>query len=372
MAPAPAPAPTAQETATQGLGSAGELFDMSVFSDNSITNIGLFVLGLFLTFLLAKLVQVLFRNYLKRWAEGSKTKIDDILILAFEKPLYYVGLAVGLQISFHMLVLPEFVQQTITNAATVVVILFVAWTVTKVIGATRKVYVDPWTEASESKLDDQIVPILENTLRAAIWVMASLMVFSNMGYDLMSVITGLGIGGLAFAMAAQDTLSNVFGSMTIFADRPFQVDDVVSMAGHTGKVEEVGLRTCRLRTLDGTQVTVPNSKLVGDVVENISSRVARKQVTTIGLVYETSSEELEKAIEALKEIIGAQELVREDYAVRFTNFGDSALEITAIYWVEPPSEFFDVVHAVNTAIKLRFDEAGWDMAFPSHTVYMAS
>jgi MscS family membrane protein len=348
-----------------------EMLDLSLFAENSVTSIGLFVVAVFATLAVGKLLKVLFKRYLTRWAEGSQTKLDDILILAFERPLYYICLAIGLQFSFHLLVLPDFIHRGITNATTVVVIVFVAWTMNQLIGAFKTVYVDAWTEASESKLDDQIVPILENTLKGSVWAFAFLMVFSNMGYDLMSVITGLGIGGLALAMAAKDTLSNVFGSVTIFADRPFQVDDMVRLAGFTGIVEEVGLRVCRLRTLDGTLVTVPNAVMVGGVVENLSERTAHKQVLTIGLVYETSSEELAAAIACLKGVFEDVERVQKG-TVRFSNFGDSALEITGTYWLLPLHEWRDVVHEVNVLVKARFDEAGHDMAFPSTTVYMAS
>ena len=112
--------------------------------------------------------------------------------------------------------------------------------------------------------------------------------------------------------------------------------------------------------------------MVGGVIENFSLREARKQVMTLGLVYDTSSDDLDAAIQAVKDILESQELVRDDYAVRFTNFGDSALEMTVIYWVVPPSAFFDVVHAVNVAIKRRFDDEGWGMAFPSQSLYIES
>jgi MscS family membrane protein len=345
--------------------------DISLVSQNGAMELALFVGGIFATFVVSKLVQIIFRNYLKAFAEGSQTKLDDILLMALEKPIYYILFAAGFQASTYALKLPEVIHGFTSHIVTIVVIVFVAWTVTKLVNAVRVVYVDEWTESSESKLDDQVVPIVENTLKAAIWAFAVMMIFSNMGYDLMSVITGLGIGGLALAMAAKDTLSNVFGSVTIFADQPFQVDDVVSMAGYTGTVREVGLRTCRLETFDGTLVTIPNATMVGGVVENISARAARKFLGTIGLVYETSTEDLEAAIGAIKSILEGNELVREDFAVRFVNFGDSALEISVLFWVTPPSEYFDTVHSVNMAIKKAFDAESWDMAFPSQTLYLA-
>lgn len=346
-----------------------EFLNTVLVADNTVLHIAGFTCAVALTLVLSKVLRGAFAKAIAKRVAESETKLDDLVLETFETPILWVTLVGGLGIAFKLLVLPELFDQAVSSGTTFLLTIFCAWSATNFVRSARRTYVDPLTEASETRLDDQLVPIMQRTLVVVIWTLAALMVLSNLGYDIVSVLTGLGIGGLALAMAAQDTLSNVFGSLTIFADKPFQVDDVVNIGGHTGKVTDVGLRTCRVRTYEDTVVTVPNKMLVGSTVENLSAREARKFSGTIGLVYETTADELEAAMDALKEILGAEETIRDDYVVRFDNFGDSALELTLIYWVVPVSEYFATRNRVNLAIKRKFDEHGWDMAFPSMTVY---
>ena len=346
-----------------------EWFAKDLFGGNTLGDILLFLGIVFLTMLLSRIVQVLFGKVLRRLADKSENQLDDILLITFGQPIYWITMAIGLAAAFGTLKLPDQVHVFLGHVVTVVVLLFIAWALTNLVNAVRKTYIDPLVETSDTKLDDQLLPILDKTIKVSIWAFTFLIIFDNIGFDIVSLLTGLGIGGLALAMAAKDTLANVFGSITIFADRPFQIDDTVTMCGYTGTVRDIGLRTCRMETFEGTIVTVPNSLLVGGVVENLSGRTARKFSGTIGLVYETSTEQLEAAMEALRGILDAQEKIQDGWAVRFNKFGDSALEVGVKYWVEPTGDYFDVVHEVNLTIKRTFDEAGWSMAFPSMTVY---
>ena len=344
-------------------------FAHDLVGGNTVGILFTFIGALILTLAGAKLAQLLFRGRLRALAKKSKTRIDDILLATFEKPIYWIVLAGGFGLSLGVLSLPGGLESLVGHVITLVVITFFAWSLSSLVTALRGTYVDPMIEKSESRFDDQIVPIVEKSVKVTIWAFAILIAFDNVGFDVVSLVTGLGIGGIALAMAAKDTLANFFGSLTVFTDQPFQVGDVISLKGQTGTVTEIGLRTCRLKTFEGTVITVPNSLLVGDMVENLSARNARKFSGTIGLVYETTSEQLDGAMAALREILAANDEIRDDYAILFGNFGDSALEITVKYWVAPPDNFFSVVSDVNLAIKRRFDAEGWDMAFPSMTVY---
>ncbi len=338
---------------------------------NTIGGALLFVGAVFATFLGSRLVQAIFRRVLRKLTEASRNQLDDIILLTFEQPIYYVALLAGFWMALTTLKLPRGLDLFLGNVVTVVVLLFIAWALTNFVNAMRKTYIDPMVEESDTKLDDQLIPIIDKTIKVSIWSFTFLIVFDNIGFDIWSLLTGLGIGGLALAMAAKDTLANVFGSITIFADRPFQIDDTVTMCGHTGTVSDIGLRTCRVRTFDGTLVTVPNSLLVGGVVENLSARTARKFSGTIGLVYETTTDQLETAMLTISDILEAHPKIRDDYAVRFGGFGASTLDVNVKYWVEPPGDYIDTTHEVNLAIKRAFDDAGFDMAFPSMTVYRA-
>ncbi len=339
---------------------------------NTLANLTGFVMALFASFAVASVAQAVFHGRLTRLAKASDTQIDDALLSALERPLYLLVMAVGLRASVLFLELPDTLDQVVGNVLTVIVAVFGTWGATRVLDAIRAVYIDPFVQASETKLDDQLVPILDRTLKVTLWSLAILMVFSSLGYDILSLLTGLGIGGLAVAMAAQATLSNVVGSITIFADQPFQVDDLVQLGDHRGVVREVGLRTCRIETFEGHITSVPNASVVDQAVINLSPADRWRYSATLGLVYDTSTEQLEHAMALLRRILQDHPAIDEDVAVRFTAFGDSALELTFAYWMDDAtvSRYLDTLSEVNLTIKRRFDEAGLSMAFPSVSLYV--
>lgn len=341
------------------------IFNTGIAVGHVITFVG----AMIATIVAGKVLQFAFRSWLSRLAKRSATQLDDILLRTFERPIYWIVFVAGIDLSLETLHLPARALEIIGNATTVAVTMLVAWSAGNLVSALRVAYLDPWVAKTDGRADDHIVPIIERAVKVAIWIFAILLVIANLGYDVMSLVTGLGIGGLAVAMAAQDTVKNVFGSVTILADRPFQVGDTVKLAGYTGTVEEVGLRTCRLRTLDGTVVTVPNATLVGGVVENVTGRTAARFLGTFGLVYSTTADDLKAAMTAIRGILEAHPKVRKDFAVRFANFGASTLDVQVVYWVVPPGDYLDVVAEVNLAIKERFDAEGWEFAFPTMTIF---
>lgn len=343
--------------------------DTILFSGNTVRDLLFVAIYVGVTVAAAKVVPLLFQWLAKAVTSRTQTRFDDIIISSVEKPVFWTVLVWGVDQSIRSLVLPSAILRVSRNVTTITTLMFAAWAVANLITALRITYLDPRVEESENRMDDQLVPIIEKSLKVVVWVFALLIAFDNIGFDIVSLLTGLGIGGLALAMAAKDTLANVFGSVTVFADRPFHVDDVVTIKGHTGTIIELGLRTCRMKTFDGTLVTIPNSVLVGGPIENLSKREARKESMTVGLVYDTSADAVGAAIEGLKSVLAAHDKVRDDFSVRLNAFGGSALEIGVLYWVVPPSEFFDVRDEINRAIKRTFDENGWEMAFPSMTIY---
>ena len=339
---------------------------------NGLENLILFMVALTATFVVAKGVQVQFVGRFKRWADLSESDLDDALVAGLQQPVNVVLITIGLRLTVHMLVLPDGLRDAIDKLSTVALIGFVAWTLNRVIDAVMTAIVNPWVEGTDTKLDDQIVPILEKTFKFGIYSLALLMGISNLGYDIFSLLTGLGIGGLAVAMAAQHTLSNIIGSITIFADQPFQIDDLITVEGHTGVVTEVGLRTLKMQAFDGNIVYIPNATVVAEPVVNRSPGDVWRHSSTIGMPYDTTGDELKAAMAAVAAIFEAHTRVRNDYTVRFMNFGDSALEVQFAFWVDQPSiaVYLDTVSEVNLAIKDAFDANGWSMAFPSMSVYL--
>jgi len=347
---------------------------LDLVAGNTIGNIAGFGITLLVGFLLAKVVNILFHGRFRDWASRTNTDFDDVLLDLIERPLNLFLMGIAARASIEFLTLPEVLDRLAGNVLTVVLTVFIAWGISRTLDAVRTVFIDPRVAASETKLDDQLVPIADRTIKVVIWSMAILIAFSNLGYDILSLLTGLGIGGLAVALAAQATLSNLLGAVTIFADQPFQVGHLITLGDHTGVVTAVGLRASRIKTFDGYTVTIPNSAVVDEAVVNRTIDNRWRHDLTIGLEYSTSYDQLQAAIGILGEILEAHPHVNTGFAVRFMNFADSALELKVAYFVtdETVGRFLDTQSEVNLEIKRRFDEAGLSMAFPSVSVYMSS
>jgi len=186
-----------------------------------------------------------------------------------------------------------------------------------------------------------------------------------------TLIAGLSIGGLAFALAAQDTIKNIYGGFTIFTDRPFRIGDRIKVDGFDGFVEEIGIRSTRIRTLEKRVVTIPNFKLVEASVENISEEPLRRVLLKLGLTYNTSPEKMNEAMAILKDMPNRVENVEtKDIMVAFTDFTDFSLVITFVYFIRKDADVMETPTQVNSEVLRSFNEAELQFAFPTHTVYL--
>jgi len=235
-------------------------------------------------------------------------------------------------------------------------------------------YLASLTDKTDSKLDDQLVPIIRRALKATIAIIAFVWAVQMLGYNVSSLIAGLGIGGLAVALALQDTLANFFGSIFIIIDRPFVVGDRVRIGEHEGIIEELGFRSTRVRTLAGTVVAIPNKTVASSSIDNLSKMPNRRVLQNIGVTYETNADQMEKAAASIREILTNDEGVHQDMiVVRFGEFGDSSLNITVLYFTKdiPFADHMTTRERVNLAIMRTLEEQGLSIAFPTRTVYFA-
>lgn len=231
-------------------------------------------------------------------------------------------------------------------------------------------YAVPLTKKSESDFDDQLLPILQKGLRIIIWSLGVIIALNNAGYNVTTILAGLGIGGLAFALAAQDTIKNIFGGAMIFIDKPFKLNDRIKIKGFDGFVHEIGIRSTRLRTLEGRIVTMPNAVFSDEAVENVSIEPSRKIILDLGLTYDTSPEQMEEGIKILKEIANDhRDKIEENVLVAFDAYGHFSLGLKYIYYISKESDIFNTQTAINLDILRRFNAKGLEFAFPTQTIY---
>ncbi|MEM8867406.1 MAG: mechanosensitive ion channel family protein [Verrucomicrobiota bacterium] len=226
-----------------------------------------------------------------------------------------------------------------------------------------------------SKMDDMLAPIISKSLRATIMVLVVVQIAQILsGKEITSILAGLGIGGLAFALAAQDTIKNFFGSVVLLFDKPFEIGDRVNIDGHDGPVEEVGLRSTKIRTLDGHLVTIPNGELANKAIWNIAKRPYIRRLFNITITYDTPPAKVREAKAIIEDILKDHEGMHEDFPPRvyFDKFNDSALNLFCIYWYHPPAywDFLAFGERVNLEILERFNAASIEFAFPTQTVHV--
>ena len=230
-------------------------------------------------------------------------------------------------------------------------------------------------EETESRLDDQFVPLLNTTLKGLVVVIGILFVLGNLGVNVTSLIAGLGLGGLAIALAAQDTFKNLLGGVTIFADRPFQVGDWVVLGNTEGTVEFVGFRSSRVRTFYNSLVTVPNARIVDSYIDNMGLHQWRRYKTTLGLAYHTTPDQMQAFVEGIRALIRASPGMRKDYyIVEFHGFGASSLDVLVYCFIDAPDWNAELRtrHVLNLDIMRLAEDLGIEFAFPTQTLHVAS
>jgi len=324
------------------------------------------------SFIIRKIVLSLLENRGMQWAQKTKTRIDDLFIQATTKPLGYFIIFLGIYIALRVLGLPKEFFDTIGTLIRAVLIVIVGWYFIRLSDVAAE-YLGEITQRTESKLDDQLVPLIRKSLKVFIAVLAFVTIVQELGFDVSALIAGLGIGGLAVALAARDTLANLFGSFVILTDRPFQVGDWIVAGDVEGVVEEVGFRSTRIRTFAKTLITMPNSKLADSAINNWSRMPIRRVKMTVGVTYETSADQMEGLLEKIKDILRNHERVfQEFFMVNFTDFGDSSLEIFLYYFTTTTvwGEYLDVRQQVNLSIMRALEEMGLEIAFPSRALYI--
>lgn len=235
--------------------------------------------------------------------------------------------------------------------------------------------IENFTKKTETNLADQLVPMVSKSLKIFVATFGVLLVIQNLGFNVMSLLAGLGLGGLAFALAAKDTAANFFGSLMIILDRPFKVGDWIVVGEVDGTVVEVGFRSTRVRTFYNSLITVPNSLLATVNIDNMGERQYRRIKTTIGITYDTPAEKIEAFLEGVKNIILANPYTNKDnFHIVFNDFGPSSLNLLFYCFVETPDWSTELVQRQNLLLEVvrLAKDLDIEFAFPTQTLHLAS
>ena len=288
------------------------------------------------------------------------------------KPASFLVVFLGVYAAINIHSIPpsakEWVERIFLFILTVNVIWFLMRAIDAVAEQTATV-----AEGTESRMDDQIIPILRKLAKFVLVAIGIVFYMQSNGYPVSGILAGMGIGGLAMALAAQDSISGIFASVVIFLDKPFMVDDFVEVNGVVGTIEEIGIRSTRIRTIEKTLVTLPNKEIMDSNINNYSKRPMRRTETTVGVTYDTTPEQMKSLLEELKRmLVEDKDVDNDNIYVNFTGFGNSSLNVDMKYFITTVDyrEWLDKREDVNLKIMEVVYGLGLDFAFPSTTVYL--
>ncbi|MFS4460739.1 mechanosensitive ion channel family protein [Bdellovibrio sp. HCB2-146] len=294
-----------------------------------------------------------------------------LLALQIERPLSWLLLtslwfAVG-----HAADLPEKFHTGYDNFVRAFLAFHLIRLLYYVVDAIGSVFSD-YAAKTESTMDDQLAPFATKTMKVLVVVLGLLIVLQSFGLNVMSLLAGLGLGGLALALAAQDTAANLFGSITILLDTPFKLGDWVKVKDMEGTVEEIGFRSTRIRTFYNSVITIPNAMMAKETVDNMGMRPFRRIRQNVGIAYETPPEKIEEFCARVRYAIRQDGLVNPDtVSVNFNNFADSSLNILINFHLRAATgqEELDHQEKIFVDILKIGSELGIDFAYPTRTVY---
>jgi len=346
-----------------------EDFLAKTFYENTVGQWSIAILIVLGSVIISRLFYWILSGIVLRHAEKTKTKLDDILIKKLKEPVLFAIIIVGIWYAIKYLSFtPEF-DARIGQAYYLLVSFNVAWVIVRLLDAIVEEYFRPMVEKSENDLDDRLLPIISKGIKISVWMMAIIIGLDNAGYDVTTMIAGLGLGGLAFAMAAKDTIANLFGGFTIITDKPFTISDRIQVKGYDGNVKEIGIRSTRIKTFDGRIVVVPNATIANDVLVNVSAEPSRRISLSLGLTYDTDHNSMEKAMTILKEIVAENDNLEEHVILGFDAFNDFSLNINFKYYIIKGRDILGTQTQVNLQILKRFNAEGLEFAFPTQTIF---
>lgn len=325
----------------------------------------------------AKVFLFIFHKTTLRLTKKTKTNLDDFLMQAIRKPIYIAIILAGVYFAIQYLAFLSAYNILINQVFTIIWIFVGAYLGARIVGAFFRWYSEDISKKTKSKVDDTLMPIVSKIINAFIYVIALIIILKSFGIEITPLIAGLGIGGLAIALALQESLANLFSGAFIASDKVVKVGDFIELdSGLNGYVLEVGWRSTKIRTMPNNLVVVPNSKLANSIITNYTDpEEAVSLYPRCGVAYGSDLERVEKvALEVANKIKKTIPGVKQDYdpVVRFKEFGDSNIDFIVVMRAEKYADQFLIHHEFMKALKKRFDKEDIEISFPMRKIEFAN
>ena len=336
--------------------------------DNRILDYIIFIASFLVGIIGIRLVKGVIENRLKAWSKKTSTTIDDFLIKIVEEkliPILYFGV---FYLSFNSLVLADPISRTVDIAGIVILTFFGLRLIMALINYTLETY---WIKKEVDMSRQRSLKGVITILKVVVWGIGITFLLDNLGFKISAVVAGLGIGGIAIALAAQTVLGDLFSYFIIFFDRPFEIGDFIIIDSYMGSIEHIGIKTTKVRSLGGEQLIFSNSDLTNSRIRNYKRMEKRRVVFSLGVIYQTTSELLKEIPGIIREAIESIEGTGFDRA-HFASYGDFSLNFEAVYYVLSGDygKYMDIQQAINFAIKEEFEKRGIEFAYPTQSLFI--
>lgn len=326
-----------------------------------------FILG---AIVLGRLVRWFAEKILPKLTAKTETQLDDVLVEVLKAPMLFALTLVGFWIGIKRLSMPANVMAMIADAYKFLLVISATWFISRAVSTFINVVLKEKVNDESSRMDEHALSLIKKVSSFVIWSIGVITALNNAGVDVGALIAGLGIGGVAIALAAQDTAKNIFAGIMILFDRPFKIGELITIDGTTGYVEDMGIRSTKLRTYSGQLVVIPNYKTADSNLTNITREPSRRIELNVGLTYSTTPEQMRQAMDILRNLPSSVAGIEDKVKVYFTSFGDFSLNITCWYYIKKDSDLFETQSAVNLQVLDEFNAHGLDFAFPTQTLYV--
>ncbi len=346
-----------------------ELIDEYLHVGQLVSEVIAFAIIFALAMIVGWIIYSVFRRYLSRWAKGTRTKIDDAIIRNVRAPVMVLAFLIGAYYGLNSLSILQPYSELMGALFTVAEILIITFIITRI----TNVVIGWFAERArrEKRVSEHILFVMKRIVHATVYIFAFLAILVSFRIDLSGVVVGLGVGGIAIALALQTVLGDVFSAFSIYFDRPFEVGDFITVDTYSGTVRKIGIKSTRLQLLQGEELIISNRQLTTSAVRNFKKLQKRRIVFNLSVAADTPLGKLKKIPTITSQIIQNMELAQFD-RVHFTKFGDFNLNFEVVYYMKTPDyvKYMDTQQAINFAIIEAFEKEGIKMPFPTQTILL--
>jgi small-conductance mechanosensitive channel len=336
--------------------------------DNRIIDYIIFIAAFLAGIVGVRFIKSIILNRLKAWSKKTSTTIDNFLVMIFEKkliPIMYFGV---FYLSFNGLTLIPSVIRIVDVTGIVILTIFGLRLIMALINYSLETY---WIKKEVDTSSQRSLKGIITIVKVAVWGIGITFLLDNLGFKISAVVAGLGIGGIAIALAAQSVLGDLFSYFIIFFDRPFEVGDFIIIDDYMGSIEHIGIKTTKVRSLGGEQLIFSNSDLTNSRIRNYKRMEKRRVLFSLGVIYQTTSEQLKEIPGIIKKSIDETEMSEFDRA-HFVSYGDFSLNFDIVYYVLSGDygKYRDIQQEINLAIKEEFEKRGIEFAYPTQSLFI--